>query len=335
MSKKKILFIGGSLNQTTIMHQISKFLDKEYDCYFAPFYADKGYLKYLKDKGLLEFSIFGGVFRGRSLKYMNEKNLKVDEEGKNNDYDLVLLPVDLYVPYNIRNKPILLVQEGMTDPENFFYYLVKWFKFPRWMASTSAFGLSDVYQKFCVASEGYKELFIKKGVKEEKIVITGIPNFDNMKKYLDNDFPLNGYVLVATSDMRETFKYDNRKKFLKKCAKIAKGRQIIFKLHPNEKFKRAKKEIEKYAPGSLIFREGNTEEMIANCEVLITQFSSVVYVGLALGKECYSYFDMGQLKKLLPDQNGGKSSENIANVCRSLLEKKIGEYENSYCHSGA
>ncbi len=333
MSKKKVLFIGGSYNQTTIMHQISIHLEKDFDCYFSPFYADKGYLRYLKEKGLLEFSIFGGVFRGLSLEYMQKNNLKIDDGAKSNDYDLVLLPVDLYVPNNIRNKPIVLVQEGMTDPENFFYYLVKWFKFPRWLASTSTFGLSDSYQKFCVASEGYRDLFIKKGVKPEKIVVTGIPNFDNMEKFLDNDFPLNGYVMAATSDTRETFKYDNRKKFLKKCMEIANGRQLIFKLHPNEKFKRAKKEINKYAPGSLIFRKGNTEEMIANCDVLITQFSSVVYVGLALGKECHSYFNIDELKKLLPLQNHGRSAFNIANVCRNLLQKK-GEYEDSYCHTG-
>ena len=31
--------------------------------------------------------------------------------------------------------------------------------------------------KFCVASEGYRDLFISKGVKPEKIYVTGIPNF--------------------------------------------------------------------------------------------------------------------------------------------------------------
>ncbi len=40
------------------------------------------------------------------------------------------------------------------------------------------------------------------------------------------------FVLVATSDMRETYKYENRKKFIKKAYKIADGRQLIFKLHP-------------------------------------------------------------------------------------------------------
>ena len=37
---KKILFICGSLNQTTQMHQIASHLMNEYDCYFTPYYAD-------------------------------------------------------------------------------------------------------------------------------------------------------------------------------------------------------------------------------------------------------------------------------------------------------
>jgi hypothetical protein len=59
--------------------------------------------------------------------------------------------------------------------------------------------------------------------------------------------------------------------------------------------------------------------MIANCEVLMTQFSSCVFVGLALGKECTSEFDIEELRKLVPLQNGGTSAANIASVCEALL----------------
>jgi hypothetical protein len=128
--------------------------------------------------------------------------------------------------------------------------------------------------------------------------------------------------LVATSDTRETYKYENRKKFIRKAVKIAGGRQLIFKLHPNEKVERASREINKYAPGSLIYSSGNTEHMIANCETLITRFSSVVYVGLALGKEVYSEFNLDDLKKLMPIQNDGTSALNISKVARKLLSEK-------------
>ena len=58
--------------------------------------------------------------------------------------------------------------------------------------------------------------------------------------------------------------------------------------------------------------------MIANCDVLVTQFSSTAYVGLALGKEVHSYFDVDELRRLCPVQNGD-SARRIADVCRELL----------------
>ncbi|MCX7876781.1 MAG: CDP-glycerol glycerophosphotransferase family protein [Melioribacteraceae bacterium] len=317
--KKKILFICGSLNQTTMMHQISKFFDN-YDCYFTPYYAD-GIINYVVSKGYLNFSILNGAFRKNTEKYLTDNKLKIDYRGEKNDYDLVYTCADLIYPKNIRNKKVILVQEGMTDPENLMFYLVKYFKLPRWLASTSTMGMSNLYDFFCVASYGYKDFFIKrKNVSPNKIVVTGIPNFDDLKKYFINNFQHKNYVLVCTSDARETFKFENRKKFIKQCVEIANGKQIIFKLHPNEKFDRAIKEINKYAPGSLVFTEGNTNEMIANCDILITQYSSTSFVGLALGKEVYSYFNVDELKKLLPIQNNGTSAERIARVGLYLLE---------------
>jgi hypothetical protein len=318
MTRKKILFICGSMNQTSMMHQISMYLSY-CESYFSPYYGD-GLISYLSKTHFLDFSVLGGQFRERTLNYLVSNNLKLDYEGKQNNYDLVFTCSDLIMPKNIRNKKVILIQEGMTDPENFMYHLVRTLKLPRWLASTSTTGLSDAYEKFCVASDGYRDLFESKGVKPEKIVVTGIPNFDNCRKYLNNNFPYKNYVLVATSDARETYKYENRRKFIKKALKIANGRQLIFKLHPNELVERATNEIEMYAPGALVFSEGNTDHMIANCDVLITKFSSVVYVGLALGKEVYSAFDLDELKRLLPLQNNGTSAENIAAVAEGLLE---------------
>src|SRR5262249_46409129 len=97
------------------------------------------------------------------------------------------------------------------------------------------------------------------------------------------------------------------------------GRQIIWKLHPNENAKRARTELERIAPGTLVFDTGSAEEMIANCDVLVTQFSSTAYVGLALGKEVHSYFDVDELRRLCPLQNGSTSARRIADVCRQLV----------------
>ena len=58
--------------------------------------------------------------------------------------------------------------------------------------------------------------------------------------------------------------------------------------------------------------------MIANCVELITQYSTVVYVGLALGKPVHSYFDVDDLRRKLPWQNGGTSARRIAAICRGF-----------------
>ncbi len=300
------------------MHQIALHLVADYDCWFTPYYAS-GYVEMLRKLGLAEMTIMGKRFTERCVAYLQQCALQTDYRGTLNSYDLVLTCADLVVPKNVRDKKLILVQEGMTDPENLAYYLAKWRMLPRWAASTATMGLSDAYDKFCVASDGYKELFIRKGVSPEKIVVTGIPNFDNCKQYLENNFPHMHYVLVCTSDARETFKYENRKKIILDAVHLAAGKQLIFKLHPNENHERAIREINTHAPGALVYTSGSAEEMIANCDVLITQYSSTVYVGIALGKKVYSNFPIDGLKRLVPLQNN-RAALNIADVCRSLIE---------------
>ena len=335
MPRKKILFIGGSLNQTKMGHAVAKHLVTKYDCYFSPMYCD-GYLKLLADRGWLDFTVIGGRARVETEAYFAQHGLPVDYGGEKHNYDLVVTGSDLIVQKNLHDKKVVLIQEGMTDPENFMYYLVKWFKLPRYLASTSTNGLSNAYDLFCVASEGYRDFFAQKGVKKEKMVVTGMPNYDNVAQFLVNDFPYRHYVLAATSDARETFKLDDRKQFIQRAVEIANGRPLIFKLHPNENEKRSIREIKAIAPNALVYAYGNTEHMIANCDVLITQYSTVVYIGIALGKEVYSYFDVDTLKRLAPIQNGGTSGQKIANYCCQLLEgnmieakKEIPTYANA------
>jgi len=59
--------------------------------------------------------------------------------------------------------------------------------------------------------------------------------------------------------------------------------------------------------------------MIANCSVLITKYSSAVYVGIALGKEVYSDFDIDELRRLCPIQNNGTSAYEIARIAKRYL----------------
>jgi hypothetical protein len=315
---RKILFIGGSLNVTTMMHQIAVHLDDQ-DCRFTPFYVDGPVLSTLKRLGMLEYTIVSGRSRALTLDYLRRHNLPLDDGGRQVDYDLVVMGTDLVVPDNIEGKPIVLVQEGMTDPENYRYHLVRRFGFPRYFANTSTTGLSHSYKRFCVASEGFKQIFVRKGVSAEKMIVTGIPNFDHASSFFDNDFPHRNYVLAATSCLRENLKYENRRRFIEKCLEIARGRKVIFKLHPNENLVRARREIARYAPGALVYADGNTNHMIANSDVLVTKYSSVVLLAAAMGKEVHSDLDPEWLNEVKPLQTGGTSAQRIAEICWEYL----------------
>lgn len=314
---KKILFIGGSLNQTTMVHRIAEAIP-DCECWFTPYYAD-GLLQWLAERGMVGFTILGKSTRLAAEAYFEKHGLLVDFKGSRNDYDLVVTTNDAVLPGNVRSKQFVLVQEGMMTPENLTYHLVRALSLPRYLGNTAMTGLSHAYRRFCVASEGFKEIYVKKGIDPNKIAVTGIPNFDDLEKYRHNDFPFHRYVLGATSWLRESGQFEDRKGFILKTLAIAEGRPVMFKLHPRENHERARWEIERYAPDAMIFHTGNTNHMIANCEVLVTKYSSVLLTALGLGKQVHSDVDAAFLDKLTPVQNGGKSAERIAGICREYL----------------
>lgn len=316
----KALYICGSLNQTRMMYQVARQLPR-FSAYYTPYYCD-GFLRVLRRAGLLDFTVLGGRFREQTMRYLNQKGVVLDYEGRGGPYDLVVTCSDLIVPESTLRSKLALVQEGMTDPETIAFHLVKKLGLPRWMAQTAATGLSDRYDIFCVASDGYRELFVRKGVKPEKMRVTGIPNFDDCAGLLNNNFPHRDFVLVATSDRRETYQYENRRKFIERANRVADGRPLIFKFHPNENPGRAQREVERYSPGALTFSRGNTGHMVANCSALVTRCSSVLYIAVALGKEVHSDLSVEELRRLLPLQNGGRSAANIAAECLRLFGER-------------
>src|SRR5207249_1819244 len=126
--RKNILFIGGVLNQTSQVHKVSQHLP-EYNLYFAPFYVD-GFLELLRRSGMVESIGVGNKHIRRSIAYMQAHDLQIDPRGDEREYDLIVTCSDLYIQKNIRGRRMVLVQEGMTDPENLIYHLVRRFKFP-------------------------------------------------------------------------------------------------------------------------------------------------------------------------------------------------------------
>ena len=318
------MFITGSVNQTLQMHQIAAELP-EFDCWFSQVFTDSPFLNFLVERTpLLNGTVMAGQFRENSERYLKNHGLQIDYKARLNTYDLVVFCSDLMVPKRLRVRKTVWVQEGMVDKFTLLSKLVKAFKLPPFLCgNTSLNGSSNICDVFCAASAGYKQYFAKTGTENRKIAVTGIPNYDNLRQFLNNDFPHRNYVMVATTDMRETYRFENRPAFIKEAVKIAAGRPLLFKLHPNEDAKRAEKEIRKYAPaGTLIYNSGNTNHMIANCCELITQYSTVVYTGIILGKKVHSWFNVDELKRLAPVQNNGSSAKKIAQICRAYINHR-------------
>jgi hypothetical protein len=317
MSAPTILFICGSVNQTEQMHAVSRALGP-HKARFSPYFGDL-HVKFARAIGALEATIAGKKRRGWCLDYLRKHGLTIDEDGLAGDYDLVVTCSDLILPKIAREKPLVAVQEGIFDPDNWMSDLWRKLRFlPMWLAGTSLTGESHVYERYCVASPGYKDRLIAMGADPSAVVVTGIPNFDDCASFHDNDFPLEKFVLVCTSDARETFKDDDRAALVRRAQRIAAGRPLVFKLHPNEHAERSTAEIKAVAPEAIVYASGKAEHMIAKCDVLITQWSSTAFVGLALGKEVHSNFPREELERLRPLQNGGTSAERIARVVEEV-----------------
>lgn len=324
-NKKNILCVVGSRNQTSQLHQISSFLSDEYNVYYTQLFGDGLFYKIIAEAGFIDNTVLGrdSSFTKISQEYIKSNNLQYDYRGtsKGINYDLAFLSTDMVVPKSFKKIKTIWIQEGMIDPINNFSKFVKKTGLPTYTtADTSLNGTSNLADIYFAMSHGYKEYFNHYGTKSEKILVTGVPNFDNIELFKNYTYPESGFVLVATSDIRELGGNDDRNYLIKKCIEIAKGRKIIFKPHPNENLERIKSEIYTLIPDATIITEPIIDTLIANCDTLITQYSSCVYIGLTLGKVVYSFFPMEELESKKPIQNGGKSAEIISQIAREFLE---------------
>ena len=87
---------------------------------FTWYYCD-GVLEVLRRLGVLESTALGGKLRARCLAYLEAQGLPLDLGGARGHYDLVdhlLRPGD---PPQRARRPVVLVQEGMTDPEDVIF----------------------------------------------------------------------------------------------------------------------------------------------------------------------------------------------------------------------
>lgn len=323
--KKNIICLCGSLNQTKQLHKITEFLKDDYNIFFTQVFGEGLFYKALAESGVLDNTVMGksSSFTKASREYINLHNLNYDyrAQSKGIKYDLALLSTDLIVPKKVKRLKTIWIQEGMIDPLRLTSIMTKKLRLPGYTTGdTSLNGTSNIADIYCSMSPGYKEYFSEWGTEKGKILVTGVPNFDDINAFKLQPYPERDFVLIATSDIRELAGNDDRIYFFQRCREIANGRKVIYKPHPNENLERVKKEVELIIPNVQIITEPILDTLIAHCDTLITQYSSSVYVGLVMGKTVYSYFPIEELESKKPIQNGGKSAELIASIAREYIE---------------
>lgn len=321
--RPRVLFIGGTINQAKMMHKISLHL-QDLDCRFTPcYYTSWGARMLDRLFGILRVArntVLSQRIQESVISYLAKNDLSLDFMAQQGPYDLVVLGNDTFIPENVRNSKKILVQEGIIWPEGWRYRLGVRIPALLWITNSNGAGHSRSYDYFCVASQGYYEWFVSNGLDSKKLVVTGIPNFDNIHaESLNKTFEHENYVLVATHCLREDFEYENRAQLLLKTRALAEGKDIIVKLHPREDFQRSTREIHRILPEAIVYSDGDTDAMIAHCDVFMTTFSSTVFNALALNKPIgHCDRDMQTLMRLLPEQNA-RAAENIAGICRMAL----------------
>ncbi|MCK7504656.1 MAG: hypothetical protein MZV70_11600 [Desulfobacterales bacterium] len=109
---------------------------------------------------MIEFTISGNKLAGRCRRYLQDHGLPIDYQGKNRPYDLVVTCSDVYLQKNIRDNRIVLVQEGITDPESMMFHLVKRLRFlPRWLGGYCNDGPQRCLPGFLRRKRGISRLF--------------------------------------------------------------------------------------------------------------------------------------------------------------------------------
>ncbi len=134
------------------------------EAWFTPYYSDSIEHLVLMKAGATEPAINGYKRRGLCADTLNALGLRVDLGAERNEYDLWVCPNDAAVPSNLGKTPMVLVQEGIMEQPNWRTWVWRYTRLmPRPLATTAVFGLTRRYEKFCVASEGYRKQFLAEG----------------------------------------------------------------------------------------------------------------------------------------------------------------------------
>jgi len=161
------------------------------------------------------------------------------------------------------------------------------------------FTLHKIYaDKFAIYGELAKQLCLNHNIDSSKLVITGNPRYDELFKR--NIIPDKKNILISLSGIASTawstffstpmiLKYEKMfKQVLKSLAKYEKN--VTIKLHPTQdSIIDVKGIIKEILPNAKISKNGNTYDLIAQSDVIITPPSSVITEALILNKPVFLF----------------------------------------------
>ncbi len=319
MNRGRALYLCSSIEQAQQMTAIARELD-ELEPSFTPLWDARfdwaRYASRARHREALEH-------REACLDWLARERLYVDDGGRDGRYDLVLSSTDLVTPAAARTAKWVVVQEGALDPEGLVSELCSQMRvLPKWLAGTTLTGTVGAYDLFCVASEGYRGDIVRRGGDPRKVIVTGIPRFDDCERARDNRLDRRNYVLVCTDDTRK--KGERRARFFASARRIAGRRAIVVVLSPNADVSAARAEVLAAIPEALVLDSDShsmprLHELVANADVIVTERSNVALLATALRIEVHSFMPRMELQRLCPIQNGGSSAHAIAHACRNLL----------------
>ncbi len=328
-SGARCLFVCTTGYNASVLRLVASALH-DWDCWFSPVYSAHNLTyRFVSKLGIIKHTTLNPYYLKKVIQSMEGLGLRMDI-GAKNSYDLIVLGNDFYMPQDLRSRsPKVLVQEGWVWTKNWRRWLCEHTFLPPWFAVGDGIGLSRNYDYFCVASQGYKELFKQSGIDEHRLVVTGLPTLDAVEQdfaHFVDETRESKFVLVTTHPSREYFEGENRKQLLMKARRVAKGFPIVVKLHPNEDFVRATREIAEWLPEAKVVVDVDVNYLIANCSALVTTYSTTIYYALLLGKDVYCSYPTNEIRKLLPEQNG-QAAHRIAKVCRTAVMLAYGMKE--------
>ncbi len=179
-TRPRILFVCGSINQTTQMHQIARALP-ETEAWFTPYYGNAVERWFVK-AGLAEHTIAGRRLRARCLGYLEREQLAIDCDGERGGYDLCVSCSDVVAQDNLR-APMVLVQEGILIGEGVMWPIISRFPqaLPRWLLGDGRDRPEPPLRALLRRQRRLSRAVRRAWRPAERLVTTGIPNFDDSR----------------------------------------------------------------------------------------------------------------------------------------------------------